>query len=498
MPDRNAWIVWLLPTMMILGGLAARLYQIGYNFDGDELFSVSPASGSFRQVVVAALVDWPHPPLYPVLLWAWLKLTGPSEVGARLLSVIASGAFLVVLWRLARRLAGPTPALFALFLCTATPFFVYYGQQARMYALIQLFATLSLYFLLRALEEPATRRWGLFWGASCVALLYTQYLGALLLLPQLAAIAIRPVADRRRLLTIGILAAASVVPWVVAVRLSGLLGRASPEYVGIGWVERPGATGLVDFLVGIFGFLGPGSTRILLGLGVVTLLSLAVRRGPAAPRHLRLVFACAAFPPAVLFLVSRYGPVSMWAPRQMIGSAVFVLVLLAMTVGLHHRRIGTMLAAGFATWIALTFSSVFPENTRPPWRALGARLDAEFRSAVVGTEDWVVLPLRYYSREVIRRIDDYPPGQCCGPRVVLVCRPSSCAELVELRAHYDQVAQEAIQFTPPAWPISVRLPVTLLNFYVFRQRSAAAMPRSPVPEAASSSADGRDAQAPTG
>jgi 4-amino-4-deoxy-L-arabinose transferase-like glycosyltransferase len=179
MRDRNAWISLFLAPVIILVGVAARLYQIGYNFDGDELWRFSSARGSFPEALGGALTDWPHPPLYYLLLWAWLKLTGPSEIGARLLSVIASAAFLVVLWRLTLRIAGPTAALFALFLCATSPFLVYFGQTARMYALIQLFATLSLFFLLRAFAEPGVWRWALLWGASCVALLYTQYLGAL-------------------------------------------------------------------------------------------------------------------------------------------------------------------------------------------------------------------------------------------------------------------------------------------------------------------------------
>lgn len=457
--DRNPNIPLVLAVMIILAGVAVRFHQIGYNFDGDELFSVSVASGSFRHVLSVAMTDL-HPPLYYLLLWAWLKFTSPSEIGARVLSVVASAIFLVIFWRLASRLVRPIPALLALFLCAASPFLMYYGQQARMYALIPLFTTLSLFFFLRAIGEPGSWRWAFLWGTSCVALLYTQYVGVLLLLPQLAASAICPVAQRRRLITIGLFATASILPWVVAVRLSKPLD----SKLGA-WIGRPGVTGLVEFFVGIFGW-GPwhGTTRVLIGLCLVALLSLLLHRGFSAPAHLPLVFALAAFPPVVLFLVSQYGPVSVWAPRQMIGSAVFVLLLIAIALSLHHRLIGAALATVFATWMAIALPAAFPENMKPPWRALGARLAAEAHSSVIGEEDWVVRPLQHYSRADVRYITDYPPGQCCGPQLVFVCRPFRCAELTALRTRYEQAAQETIQWTLDPGPTST------LNLYVLRQR----------------------------
>jgi hypothetical protein len=228
----------------------------------------------------------------------------------------------------------------------------------------------------------------------------------------------------------------------------------------------------MHYFVDIFGWLWPGTTRILLGLSAVTLLSLAVRRGLSAPGHLPLILALTAFPPTMLFFVSQFGPVSVWAPRQTIGSMVFLLLLLGIALSLHRRWIGVVLAAGFATWIALTLPSVFPENIKPPWRAIGARLEAEFRFPVVGEQDWVLLPLRHYSRADIRRVKDYPPGQCCGPQLVFICRPNRCAEFANLRAQYEQVAHEEIQWESAfGQKTSTQRPVTFLNLYVLRQRS---------------------------
>ena len=69
------------------------------------------------------------------------------------------------------------------------------------------------------------------------------------------------------------------------------------------------------------------------------------------------------------------------------------------------------------------------------------------------------------TRVDIRYVADYPPGQCCGPQLVFICRPFRCAKLADLRARYEQVAKETIRWTLDPGPFST------LNLYIFRQRS---------------------------
>jgi len=62
----------VLSLVIILAGVAARLYQIDYNFDGDEVFSVRLASRSLAEVVQGSIVDRTQPPLHNVLLHFWV------------------------------------------------------------------------------------------------------------------------------------------------------------------------------------------------------------------------------------------------------------------------------------------------------------------------------------------------------------------------------------------------------------------------------------------
>src|SRR5580704_15502906 len=103
-PQRKAKWVELILVIVLLGvGIAARMYQIGYNFDGDEIFSTQVAGGSFAEVIAHSLQDRPHPPLYYTLLHFWMGLFGSSETSVRMLSVSLSAAFLLTAYGLFRR-----------------------------------------------------------------------------------------------------------------------------------------------------------------------------------------------------------------------------------------------------------------------------------------------------------------------------------------------------------------------------------------------------------
>src|SRR5262245_24613713 len=86
--------------LIILLAASLRLYQADYNFSGDELFSVEAASSSFSHAIDVSIKDRVHPPLYYVLLHFWIEAFGNSETAVRSLSVLASVAFLVIVYAL--------------------------------------------------------------------------------------------------------------------------------------------------------------------------------------------------------------------------------------------------------------------------------------------------------------------------------------------------------------------------------------------------------------
>ena len=142
--------LYVLAAITIAGGLL-RVYQINRNgFWLDEAFSVWMAAHP-----LPALFDWliridQHPPLYYTLLHFWLQ-AGDDAGYVRLLSALFSTLTIPVLFLIAARIAGLRAGFIAAVILALSPFQVRFAQEARMYALLMLnasLATLALTYLL--------------------------------------------------------------------------------------------------------------------------------------------------------------------------------------------------------------------------------------------------------------------------------------------------------------------------------------------------------------
>jgi mannosyltransferase len=140
----------VLAAITSAGGLL-RVYQINRNgFWLDEAFSVWMAEHP-----VPALFAWliridQHPPLYYTFLHFWLK-AGDDAGYVRMLSALFSTLAIPVLFLIAARIGGLRAGLIAAVILALSPFQVRFAQEARMYALLMLnasLATLALTYLL--------------------------------------------------------------------------------------------------------------------------------------------------------------------------------------------------------------------------------------------------------------------------------------------------------------------------------------------------------------
>lgn len=161
--------------IILLGAFALRVWNLaGPSFWWDEAYSTMVASGGLGSIVASLAREDFHPPLHYVLLHVWMKLAGRSELSLRFLSVGAGVVTVAVAWVAAKRLFRASAAPVAALIVTLSPFFWYYSQENRMYALVPLFGALALYFAARALDERT--RWP--WGAYLLSValgLYTFY-----------------------------------------------------------------------------------------------------------------------------------------------------------------------------------------------------------------------------------------------------------------------------------------------------------------------------------
>jgi len=153
---------WAWVDIAGLVGLAAiALLSRVLWLDARELFRDEAASWYLASLSLPDLLDRsaaePYPPLYHVLLKAWIALAGDSESGLRGLSALASVASLVFGWRWATDALGARQGIFALALLTVSPLALSEGHDVRMYSLESAWATLGWWMVWRLTSRPSSR-----------------------------------------------------------------------------------------------------------------------------------------------------------------------------------------------------------------------------------------------------------------------------------------------------------------------------------------------------
>jgi len=171
---------WLWLLLLIA---ALRLVNLGNdNLWFDETFTawVAKPSTDFWRAVIGD----DHPPLWSIIEKITYSIFGGSEFALRLPAALLSIASVILIWRIAVKLGfNRQTALIAGVLCAVLPTSIYYGQEARMYALLTAAVLLALDGALGVgtLEGTFPQSWlGLFIGGICAV--YAQNTGVLYIL----------------------------------------------------------------------------------------------------------------------------------------------------------------------------------------------------------------------------------------------------------------------------------------------------------------------------
>jgi len=168
---------WAWPAVIVLGGLALRMFRLDFqDVWFDEAFSITASVQPLARVTEALVMDFVHPPLHSYLLHYWLGVLGVGDFQGRLLSVAFGTLAIVMIYFLAKYLFDRRTAILAAFLLAVSHLGVMYSQEARPYAQFLFLVLATTYLLVRALRERRTRLWWMA-GLSAVAMLYTHYYG---------------------------------------------------------------------------------------------------------------------------------------------------------------------------------------------------------------------------------------------------------------------------------------------------------------------------------
>jgi mannosyltransferase len=386
---------------LTLLALVLRVLAARQSLGGDELFSLEvaarPGLGDVLDGVRGPLEI--TPPGYFVLGWAFAKLGDPTY-WLKAPSVLAGTLTVPVAYAIGARTVGRWAGVVGAALLAISPYAIFYGSEARAYALTGLAVAVATLLLLVALER---RRWG-WWvafAAAVAASMYAHYVAAFPL-AVLLAWALWYHRDAWRPLLLAFAAAAvAYLPWV-----PGLLDdRTSPYQHAISRVWpftlQYVSTALGQWAAGVptWGVAKvPGPVALaLLAVGVLVVVGgLVARRSrrhagspssPSSPSSpatasassrsslVVLLVALAASGPVLAALWSLFEP-SVFVPRTFVASLPALALLVGAWVVAVPRVAAIAAAACLVVGLGLGTARTFDDFRRPPFRAAADYIDA--------------------------------------------------------------------------------------------------------------------------
>jgi hypothetical protein len=417
----------LVAGVVTLVALGLRLLAARQSLAGDELFSyevaVRPTLGDVLDGVRGPLEI--TPPGWFVVAWALAKIGDPT-VWLKAPSVLAGTLTVPVAYALGVRTVGRAAGLIGGALLAISPYAIFYGSEARAYALTGLLVALSTLLLLVALDRGRWPWWVVF-GASVAGAMYAHYVAAF---PLAAQLVWALWAHRSRwvaLLLASAGAAVAYLPWIPGLLddrhspYQDAIGRVWPfkaSYVGtalLQWldgdpnwrvVKVPGPLGLgllavagvllVVGLVGARGWVGRRGTVAVAGGGSAasSARSVAGQASAANPHHASasaseprllgltartvLVIAVAASAPLLAIVWSLFAP-SIFVPRTLVGSLPALALLAGAVIVAVPRVLGVAAAACLVLALALGTVRIFGDYIRPPFRPAASYLNDHAR-----------------------------------------------------------------------------------------------------------------------
>jgi mannosyltransferase len=370
---RRSVALGLLAILAVAAGLrfwnldAASLWY-------DEVVTMQVARAERTAAMIERLdrIDGTRAPLHPLVLHAWLRLFGPSDLAGRAFSALCGLAAVAVVFFIGRRAYDDRTGIWSAWLTAVCPPLVYYSQEARMYAWLVLLTALSWLVLFSFRGAVGTARC-IVYTLLLVALAYSHPLGLFMIAAHgLAYLVARPALRltlwRWLMIQAGVVLA--VAPWL-------------RRYLDHG-TDYPMPRYPIRYLLAVpIEYIGGNSLVLLLCLAIVALglVSLGSEAG-GERRRLRIdhpaesliLIIWAAAPPVLMYVYSSVGQPIFGPSRYHLYSAPAYLILVAHGL----TRLTPLLrwplaAAGLA--LSMSLLHAYSPTLKADWRGLAGWLE---------------------------------------------------------------------------------------------------------------------------
>ena len=407
----QTWVFWALVALYV----AARAYHLAaICLDGDEIFSITIARGDWAKLTVDAARDSVHPPAFYYLLKLWLSLGGNSLVWVRTLPALFSVLSLVPLVLLCRQLRLRRVEInCAVGIAAINPLLIYYSQHLRMYSLLLLCATTSMWLFHRAIQAGSRelRMRIVALTAANVALVYSHYYGWLVVGFEGLYLLLW---KRDRFWPAAVSSAAVVTafgPWLyLAVQAAIAKGGLSSN---LDWIPKPTLGDVAWMLTDFMGFgdlpetIQPVVVVIFVMLVTIGLGAIANRGRRGAGSYSHAVGFLAFFvmgPMLAAFAASLVMKNSVWGQRHLIFVAQPLLVLCVIPFfRLRYRAVWISGILICAFWSCIVIQhQIQGDDKKMPYDALVFRmLASEAQSSgpiqLYALDRYVQYPFWFYS-----------------------------------------------------------------------------------------------------
>ncbi len=154
---------------LIFFGLILRFYNLGYNSLWlDEAVTYDTSLKSFGEIwTIISTGDFNPPLLY------WIEhvmlLFGNNEIVLRIIPAVLGVLTIPLFYLIGKELLDRNVGILAAALLAFSSFHIFYSQEARAYSAMLFFASLLIFFFLKAIQENDIKNWILFGVFSAIA-----------------------------------------------------------------------------------------------------------------------------------------------------------------------------------------------------------------------------------------------------------------------------------------------------------------------------------------
>jgi len=389
----------MLIFCVLLFSLIIRLINLNQSLWLDEAIQAwAISSFSLKDFFTKFSPTDVHPPLSYLINFFFSQIFGYSVIALRIPSVIFSLISIYLIYKLAKTFLPKKLSILPSILLATSGLHIYYSQEARMYSLVLMLVTASIYFLLIHFKTGK----GLFYYfISSLAAIYSHYLAWFILPLHLLITFFTRKAKLKTILTTQLIMVFSYLPWLPILKTqvkAGLLASSTTWGNVVGGLNLKNLSLIpVKFLIGrisIDNNLYFSLTMLLPVLLVLYLFFILLR---SKNQNKNTLFSWLIVPFLLAVIVSFKMPVLSYQRLFFTLPALYLLLSLAISLLPNKKQLFFIAAL---LMINIISSGVYLFNSRfhrENWKDLAAALKEKntnnYPVAIIST---VKAPLEYY------------------------------------------------------------------------------------------------------